>query len=177
MNDVLGYLERESKQPLSLCYQCQKCSGGCPVSKLTTVMAHQVVRLAQQDQVEALIAAPLVWYCTGCKTCQARCPNGIDISAVLDVLKAKVLSEANKVTDLASFHTSFLNSVQRHGRVYELGMVVGYKWRVKRWLEDKELGSRMFLKGKLALLPHRIAYRRQVKDLFRLQARGGREDD
>ncbi len=169
MTDFLDYLETESGQPISRCFQCKKCSGGCPVSAYSDIKAHQAVRLGQLGREEELISAPLVWYCIGCKTCQTRCPNGIDISAILDVIKGQVLANRGMPgKPLPAFHESFLASVKRHGRVYELGMVIGYKWRVKRWTEDKELGLKMFAKGKLSLLPHRVSGRRQVRELFQL---------
>lgn len=174
--NFLEYLERASGQPISRCYQCKKCSGGCPVSAYSEVKAHQVIRLAQQGERTRLISAPITWYCIGCKTCQARCPNSIDISAVIDVLKAELLQSNDTLEDIAAFHQSFLNSVKRHGRVYELGMVAGYKWRVKKWTEDMQLGQKMFTKGKLKLLPHRIKQRRQVRQLFDLEQKGGGND-
>ncbi|HWJ02458.1 MAG TPA: 4Fe-4S dicluster domain-containing protein [Verrucomicrobiae bacterium] len=178
MTDFLEYLEEASNQPISRCFQCKKCSGGCPVSQYSDIKAHQVVRMAQLGLEQQLTASPGIWYCVGCKTCKLRCPNGIDISAILDVVKGKILAAGTAPgADIPAFHTSFLASVKRHGRVYELGMVVGYKWRVKKWTEDKELGIRMFAKGKLPVLPHRIQGRRQLREIFNLEAKGGRADD
>lgn len=184
MNDFLESLEAESGQPISRCYQCKKCTGGCPVSSFTDIKPHQVVRLAQLDRQEQLVTSPGIWFCTGCKTCQARCPNGIDISAVLDAVKARALSREDvPLEQLPAFHDCFLASVKRHGRVFELGMVAGYKLRSKKWTEDKELGARMFFKGKLSLLPHRISNRRQIREIFeiekafRREIEGGKDDE
>ena len=174
MNQFLEDLELESGQPISRCFQCKKCSGGCPVSSLSGIMAHQVIRLAQLGRDKELLSTAGIWYCVGCKTCLVRCPNGIDVSAVLDVVRARLLGQGDlALGKLPAFHQSFLSSVRRHGRVYELGMVVGYKWRVRQWTEDKELGIKMLLKGKLALLPHRIHNRRQVERIFEQEKRGG----
>jgi quinone-modifying oxidoreductase, subunit QmoC len=177
VTDFLDYLESESGQPISRCFQCKKCSGGCPVSTYTEIMPHQVVRLTQMGQKEQLMASPGIWFCTGCKTCKVRCPNGIDISAVLDVIKGQVLKQGSTQAPMAAFHTSFLNSVERHGRVFELGMELGYKIRTKTYTEDAGLGIKMFRKAKLSLLPHRVSGRKQVKELFKLQQKGGRADD
>ena len=170
MNDFLDLLEAESGQPISRCYQCKKCSGGCPVSSYTDIRPHQVVRLAQLGRQEELLASPGIWYCTGCMTCQARCPNGISISAILDVIKGRALKAGDLTAEsLPFFHDCFLASVRHHGRVFELGMVAGYKWRSKRWTDDKGLGARMFLKGKLALLPNRCSNSRQIREIFQIE--------
>lgn len=170
MNDFLDSLESESGQPISRCYQCKKCSGGCPVSSYADIKPHQVVRLAQLGRQEELLTSPGIWFCTGCKTCLARCPNGIDISAILDAVKVKSLNREDIPLDhLPAFHDCFLASVKRHGRVFELGMVAGYKLRSKKWTEDKELGARMFFKGKLALLPQRISNRREIREIFKIE--------
>ena len=65
------------------------------------------------------------------------------------------------------FHRSFLRSVRRNGRVYELGMMVAYKLRSRDFLGDAEKTGQMLAKGKLSLLPHRSGGAAEVRELFR----------
>ncbi len=136
------------------------------------ILPHQVVRLVQLGARARLIAARTPWVCTGCKTCQARCPNGIDISKVNDALKAA--ATAARVTPgdryVAAFHSSFLSSVRGLGRSYELGMIGLYKMRSGTYTADLALGLAMLRKGKLKLLPKRIHHLREVDRLFRRAA-------
>lgn len=136
------------------------------------LLPHQVVRLVQLGTRARLISARTPWVCTGCKTCQARCPNGIDISRVNDALKAAAMAARVVPGDryVAAFHSSFLSSVHSLGRAYELGMIGLYKLRSGTYTADLALGLAMLRRGKLKLLPKRIRHWREVDRLFRRAA-------
>ena len=55
----------------------------------------------------------------------------------------------------------------RHGRVFELGMMVAYKLRCRDLFADADKAPRMLKKGKLSLLPNRGGDRGQVREVFR----------
>jgi Fe-S oxidoreductase len=60
------------------CYQCGKCTGGCPVSlksklnirrlMIEGILGRNLDRLAEREEL---------WDCTTCKTCTIRCPRGL----------------------------------------------------------------------------------------------------
>lgn len=165
-------IEERSGQPIRRCYQCMKCSAGCPMAFAMDIPPHQVVRLVQLGARARLSAAQTPWVCTGCKTCQARCPNGIDLSKVNDALKAAATAARVAPGDryVAAFHSSFMSSVRALGRSYELGMIGLYKLRSGTYTADLTLGLTMLRKGKLKLLPKRIHHLREVEGLFRRAA-------
>jgi heterodisulfide reductase subunit C len=69
------------------CYQCRKCSSGCPVSFSMELLPHQVMRMIQLEADRELLTANTAWVCAGCQTCTTRCPNDIDIAGVMDELR------------------------------------------------------------------------------------------
>lgn len=73
-------------QDLTACFQCAKCSAGCPVSDKVNIQIHEVMRMLLFGLPEAL-ETDMVWLCTTCYTCQERCPQGIDITDILFGLK------------------------------------------------------------------------------------------
>ncbi|MFW9909626.1 MAG: 4Fe-4S dicluster domain-containing protein [Candidatus Thorarchaeota archaeon] len=73
-------------QDLTACFQCAKCSAGCPVSDKVNIQIHEVMRMLLFGLREAL-ETDMVWLCTTCYTCQERCPQGIDITDILFGLK------------------------------------------------------------------------------------------
>jgi heterodisulfide reductase subunit C len=144
------------------------------------ILPHRIVRLAQLGANARLFGASAPWLCTGCKACQARCPNGIDVSRVNDALKTLAARSRIRPADgrVAAFHSSFLTSVKWLGRSYEVGMLGLYKVKSGTYLADLGLGLAMFRRGKLRLLPERIHRLREVAALFRHAAagpEGGRE--
>jgi heterodisulfide reductase subunit C len=116
-----------------------------------------------------LLSSHTIWLCASCETCTTRCPNGIDIAAVMDRLRQRALALGVRPAEkrITAFHRSFLRSVRRWGRTYEIGMLAAYKTRSGDLFGDLGLGWKMFRRGKLRLRPRRIKGRRQVKALFK----------
>jgi len=73
-------------EDLTACFQCAKCSAGCPVSDKVNIQIHEVMRMLVFGLKEVL-QTDMVWLCTTCYTCQERCPQGIDITDILFGLK------------------------------------------------------------------------------------------
>ena len=151
------------------CYQCTKCSSGCPVAARSDLKPHELVRLLQFDQREEVLASRFIWECTSCQTCTTRCPQMVDIAALNDALR--IMSHATGRVPV--FNDAFLASVRNRGRVYELGLMAAYKLRTGRFMEDADKAPMMFSKGKLPLVGPRVSGRAQRKAMFRRASQGG----
>ncbi|WP_052316104.1 4Fe-4S dicluster domain-containing protein [Desulfomonile tiedjei] len=64
---------------INQCYQCGKCSAGCPMAPEMDILPHQLVRLAVLGNHDRIVDSKSIWLCLSCHTCGARCPNGIDV--------------------------------------------------------------------------------------------------
>ncbi|MDI7276570.1 MAG: 4Fe-4S dicluster domain-containing protein [Anaerolineae bacterium] len=84
-------VEEASGQNLMACYQCGKCSAGCPVAGVMDLLPSQVIRLVQLGLVEEAMASQTIWYCAACLTCAARCPKGVDLPRVMEALRELVM--------------------------------------------------------------------------------------
>ncbi len=71
--DLLRAIEENSGQNLYACYQCGKCTAGCPFS----LSPQRVVRLLQLGQVDEALAHATTWDCASCLTCATACPKGV----------------------------------------------------------------------------------------------------
>ncbi|HME46145.1 MAG TPA: 4Fe-4S dicluster domain-containing protein [Syntrophorhabdales bacterium] len=150
------------------CFQCQKCSAGCPVVFAMDYKPNQVMQMVSLGMKERLLACKTIWVCASCYTCSTRCPNQINIAGVMDWLRQTALREgvvpAEK--EVPFFHAAFLESIRSHGRVHELSMLARYKMKTHRYFQDMKLGWKMFARGKLRILPSNIKGRKEVAGLF-----------
>lgn len=150
------------------CFQCQKCSAGCPVAFAMDYKPNQIMQMVLLGMRERVLSCKTIWLCASCYTCSTRCPNEIDIAKVMDWLRQialqKGVTPAEKEVSL--FHAAFLHSIRTHGRVHELGMMVRYKMKTGKFFDDFKLGWKMFTKGKLKLFPSRVNKKKEISGLF-----------
>jgi heterodisulfide reductase subunit C len=62
------------------CFQCGRCSAGCPVADYFDLQVMEVVRLASYGMEDILLGSRTIWLCAACETCATRCPNEIEIA-------------------------------------------------------------------------------------------------
>jgi len=147
--------EIKSKEKPNLCYQCGKCSAGCPVAEEMDLLPHQVIHLLSLGRIDKVLQSNTMWICAGCFTCAVRCPNDIDITTVMDdariaAMKAQVECKRPKIL---KFHEMFLNNLSGRGRMYEMGLMGRYNLAMRRPFNNMSLAPKMLMTGRLHLLP------------------------
>lgn len=148
--------------PAAACYQCRKCSCGCPLTFAMDLLPHQVIQLALLGQEEKVLAANTIWVCSSCETCTTRCPNGIDIAGVMDWFKEQAVQQKKAVPqpEVAAFHRYFLESIRTgRGRVAEASLVRRFtlfkmrrKFDIQELKENMKLGWELMKRGRMRLL-------------------------
>ncbi len=165
----LEAVESRSGEKVSRCYQCRKCTNGCPLAFAMDLMPNQVIRAVQLGLEDEILGSKTIWVCASCQTCTTRCPNDIDIAHLMDTLRQ--LSRESDVPaaedKIVKFHQAFLDSVRRHGRLFELGMVGRYKLSSRDFFSGAKLGMEMVRKGKLKFLPAGVKGKREIREMFK----------
>ncbi|HEU0187931.1 MAG TPA: 4Fe-4S dicluster domain-containing protein [Gallionellaceae bacterium] len=99
-SDFVARIEKISGQKLLACYQCGKCSAGCPMAAHMDVLPNQIIRMAQLGMQEQLLAACSIWMCVSCLTCNSRCPKDIKIAEVIEALRKMALGGGERNDNL-----------------------------------------------------------------------------
>ncbi|OGF50923.1 MAG: hypothetical protein A2231_09950 [Candidatus Firestonebacteria bacterium RIFOXYA2_FULL_40_8] len=152
-------VERLSQQKISNCYQCGKCSAGCPVAYAMEYPPTMAMRMIQLGMHDRLMSANTSWFCVSCETCTTRCPREIDIAKVMDTLKIMAQAGKYKLSDneIPIFDWIFLKSIELTGKIYEIGMIGAYNMLSLNPFKDVfPMGVKMILKGKISFIPHLI---------------------
>ena len=165
---MLDQVERRAGTTVSACFQCHKCSTGCPIGPEMDILSSQIMRLIHLGAEDELLECRAIWLCASCEACSTRCPMEIDIAAVMDTLRMMAVERKVSVPDKRGkeFNRSFLDSVARHGRVFELGMLAAYKLRCLDLFSDVGKFPKMLAKGKISLLPKRSGVADEVRQVF-----------
>jgi heterodisulfide reductase subunit B len=164
--DLAKYIQGECGENVYLCYQCRKCTAGCPVAEHFDLTPNQVLRAAQFGQKELILHSKTIWLCAACEACATRCPQGIDITRIMDVLKIMAQREGIEpgVRPVPMFYQTGLRNIRLFGRMYELGLMGELYLRMllageldlrQLFLRDLPLALKMVSRGKLRLLPTR----------------------
>lgn len=154
------------------CYQCGKCSAGCPLSEEMDYLPSYLMRMLQTEDKalqDKVLRSFSIWVCLSCEICYSRCPMSIEIPKIMDFLREKSFNKrkANpRAKEIIAFHKSFLKSIEKTGRLYELGLLADYKLHTLKLLQDMDLAPKMFAAGKLNIIPEFIHERRKMSSVF-----------
>ena len=106
--DLTRRIEEISDQKLSDCYQCGRCTAGCPFAEFMAVPPYQVIRFMQLGLKADLFKTQGPWFCAACLVCQARCPRGVDIPRLMEAVRTIHLRAKEGLIDVPEIDKEFL---------------------------------------------------------------------
>ncbi len=144
------------------CYQCGNCTAGCPTAKHGDLLPHQVFRLLQLGEEESdlqVLRAMQPWICVGCQTCATRCPQELDLSRVMDAVRAEAI-RLHTVPAAARrpeiFNRTFVQQVMANGRLSEAELAIFCNLRNLNPMENAGALPALMRRGKFRLDGRRI---------------------
>lgn len=158
------------------CYQCGKCTAGCPVAHFMDLMPNQLMRLIQTGELERALQSDAIWHCVSCHTCSTRCPQSVDIAAAMDGLRQTAYEGGKACAAMQRvlvFQKAFLDSVRRNGRVNEVELIGIFKmlafmkdFNIPLLMKDAMLAPKLMQRGKFHPFGEKVKDRGVVRRIF-----------
>lgn len=104
-------IKDSSLQKIMNCYQCGKCTAGCPVADYMDIVPNEMMRLVMLGEIEKLLSSKAIWLCTSCFQCGTRCPKGIEVHRVFEALRSIALREGKNYTDIEKLPDEMLDEM------------------------------------------------------------------
>jgi len=167
--DFVRKVETLSGTSVRRCFQCGKCSAGCPMATFMEHPPNRVVRLLQLGQWQRILAGRSIWYCASCETCSTRCPNKVHLAAIMDALR-KLSWDAegpSKESYVQLANKLFLENIRSYGRQYELRLATVFNVKSGQFLKDMMLGPKLISKGKLKIFHKKNKNMPEIEKIFR----------
>jgi heterodisulfide reductase subunit C len=154
-DSLLKKVQQDVGVNVNLCYQCSKCSAGCPMNFAMDYPPAQLLHAIRLGITDLVFHSKTMWMCASCETCTTRCPQEVDIAKVMDACKILALKQNIKpaIPRVHNFNNAVLRNMKWFGRVHELAAITDLKMRSFEFSKDVGLGIHLIFKGKFKLFP------------------------
>ncbi len=154
-SQFLESVKKSSNVDISACYQCRKCTSGCPVAYAMDYTPAQILHATRLGLKELVLGSSTIWLCATCETCVTRCPQDVNLVQAMDALRVMALSNGYKPKEsaVADFYRYSLSNIQLFGRMFEMGLMGRLKLATREFSKDLKLGLGLFKRGKLSVIP------------------------
>jgi heterodisulfide reductase subunit C len=130
------------------------------------LVPRQVIRALQLGRSEAVLNARSPWICASCQVCSVRCPQGIDVSAIM--LSARRLSKnmgRRPLRDADVFDDAFVGNIRSFGKSNEAILAAKYNLLSGHLFQDVLNAPKMAARGMIGPKIHHVADRAAVRRL------------
>ena len=139
-----SFAEEVASQPggehIRRCFACGTCVAGCPISEIDeTYSPRRIVRQILFGMRDAVLRSPTIWFCLVCYRCYARCPQKVNFTDVMRVLRYLAVKGNYAPADILTRIEEIdrLSQVARHGLIkHDLEKKGELLARFKNWLKE-----------------------------------------
>ena len=123
--------------------------------------------MAREGSKRDVLESFTIWLCPSCYSCTVECPRRIRVTDVMYALKPRAIEDGvyPKRFPIPVLASDFGSMVRRNGRVTESWLIVKVflKTAILRLLGMSKLGTKLFLSGRMVMMPESIRDRKQLQ--------------
>ena len=143
------------REMVQSCIQCGTCTGSCPNAFAMDHTPRQLWRMVMMGQKDEIFHSKTFELCSSCYSCTLRCPRGLPLTDAMHQLKLIAIRDhISEYKEHNLFYKSFLDSINRYGRVHEMNMMTQYFISLTNpiaMLKYAPLGLKLIARRKIAL--------------------------
>ncbi len=157
----------EAGVDLKDCYQCGKCTAGCPLAEGMDLMPREVIRFLQLGALDVVLDAKTPWICAQCAVCSSRCPQNVDICSTMRAVRIAAKRAGKRpVPEADIFDDEFIANVRAHGVSNEQYLAAMYNLKSGHFTQDMGNATRMLKRRMVGVAIHNTKGRAEVAALI-----------
>ena len=117
------------------CFACGTCAAGCPVTDVDSEYnCRRIIRQILLGMREEVLSSPLIWLCLVCYRCYVRCPQQVNFTDIMRVLRYLAVKEKRVSPEIFDQ----INELDRFSQVVRHDLVKGFLEKSNVSLEQWE---------------------------------------
>ncbi len=110
-----------SGQNTNLCFQCSKCSSGCPLAEKMDLQPAQVMHSIRLGRADSVLNSEAIWLCLDCETCTARCPQQVEPAAAMAAARVLALRKGirPRLKVIGIYYRGFVDNMRLNGKIHD----------------------------------------------------------
>ncbi len=129
------------------CFACGTCAAGCPVTEVDSdYNCRRIIRQILLGMREEVLSSPLIWLCLVCYRCYVRCPQQVNFTDIMRVLR--YLAVKGKHASPETFER--INELDRFSQLVRHDLVKSFFGKKDVSLEELEESITKVMKDALA---------------------------
>ncbi|MDR3052579.1 MAG: 4Fe-4S dicluster domain-containing protein [Coriobacteriales bacterium] len=135
--EAVSQISREADVDPDDCYQCGKCTAGCPMAHEMDLVPRQIIRSLQLGLYRRVLTAKSPWVCAQCQVCSVRCPQEVRIAELMLAVRHAAKREGLRpVRETDIFDDIFVSNIRSQGRNNEVFLAAFYNLQSGHLVQD-----------------------------------------